>query len=206
MKQLLFIISVFILQISAGQDCVNVKYKLRGYFYAGTSQVDTSALGGFYADKNFPKKLTSEVSAYTQSNKLQIIVKTDLTTEFHEGVLGFKVFVVNKSDEVMKLLAQDSRLYIKRQVFYKNKWRDIEYLPGSWCGNSYHKVLIKPNEYWDFTAPCLNGKIVAKFRFQLYVDEKLTIYSNEFEGSFNKTQLKKEQGYKPNGIMDPYNN
>ena len=78
-------------------------------------------------------------------------------------------------------------------------------MPSSWCGNSYHSVFIKPNEYWDFTAPCLNGKIESKFRFELYVNEELTIYSNEFNGSFNRKQLKKEQGHKPIGIMDPYN-
>ena len=97
-------------------------------------------------------------------------------------------------------------MYLKRQVFYNNKWQDVEYLPSSWCGNSYHNVYIKPNEYWDFIAPCTAGKIEAKFRFKLSVNSNSTIYSNEFTGSFNKSQLKHEQGYKPIGIMDPYTN
>ena len=206
MKKLIFYLLILISQISFGQECLNVKFKLRGYFYAGTSQVDSTALGGFYEDKNSPKNLTSQISEYSKSNKLEIVVKPDLITEFEKGISGFKVFIVNKSDSIKELPAQDSRLYLKRQVFYKNEWRDIEYLPSSWCGNSYHSVFIKPNEYWGFTVPCLNGKIDAKFRFELYVNEELTIYSNEFNGSFNKKQLTKEQGHKPIGIMDPYNN
>ncbi|MBU3012311.1 hypothetical protein KO506_12920 [Polaribacter vadi] len=205
-KVILIALGIFASQISFGQECLNVKFKLRGYFYAGTSQVDSTALGGFYEDKNSPKNLTSEISEYSKSNKLEIIVKPELTAEFEKGILGFKVFIINKSDSISELPAQDSRLYLKRQVFYKNEWRDIEYLPSSWCGNSYHSVYIKPNEYWDFSAPCVKGKIKTKFRFELYINEKLTIYSNEFEGSFNKRQLKKEQGHKPIGIMNPYNN
>lgn len=205
-KTILFTIGILISLISFGQECLDVKFKLRGYFYAGTSQMDSTALGGFYEDKNAPKKLIPEISNYSKSNELQIIVKTDLTTEFDKGISGFKIFIVNKSDSIAELPAQDSRLYLKRQVFYNNEWKDIEYIPSSWCGNSYHSVYIKPNEYWKFTAPCLKGKISSKFRFQLYINNHLTIYSNEFQGSFNKTQINKEQGHKPNGIMDSYDN
>jgi len=203
---ILLTIGIFIYQISFGQDCLNVKFKLRGYFYAGTSQMDSTALGGFYEDLNSPQKLTSEITKYSKLKGLEIFVNTDLTAEFEKGISGFKVFLINKSDSIIELAAQDSRLYLKRQVFYKNEWKDIEYLPSSWCGNSYHSVYIKPNEYWDFTAPCLKGKVDAKFRFELNINDNLTIYSNEFEGSFNKRQLIKEQGHKPIGIMDPYNN
>lgn len=203
---ILLTIGIFIYQISFGQDCLNVKFKLRGYFYAGTSQMDSTALGGFYEDLNSPQKLTSEITKYSKLKGLEIVVNTDLTAEFEKGISGFKVFLINKSDSIIELAAQDSRLYLKRQVFYKNEWKDIEYLPSSWCGNSYHSVYIKPNEYWDFTAPCLKGKVDAKFRFELNINDNLTIYSNEFEGSFNKRQLIKEQGHKPIGIMDPYNN
>ncbi|MFI1771201.1 hypothetical protein [Thalassobellus citreus] len=202
------LLSIFILisQISIGQECLNVKFKLRGYFYVGTSQIDSTALGGFYEDQNSPKKLNTKSPELFIKKGLQLIAKTDSRTEFEKGIEGFKVFIVNKTDSIVEIPAQDSRLYLKRQVFYENKWQDIEYLPSSWCGNSYHSVFIKSNEYWDLKAPCLKGKIKSKFRFQLYINDNLTIYSNEFEGSFNKKQLKNEQGHKPIGIMDPYNN
>jgi len=206
MKKLVILSFIIITKAVFGQDCLNVQFKLRGYFYAGSSQVDSTAAGGFYEDSNNPKNLSSEIFKLSESGKLQIAVKPEATTAFEKGISGFKVFVINTSDSIQKLPAQDSRLYLKRQVFYKNQWRDIEYLPSSWCGNSYHSVFIKPNEYWDFTAPCLVGKIESKFRFELYVNDKMTVYSNVFDGSFNEKQLVKAQGYSPTGIMDPYEN
>jgi len=203
---LLLLAILFSTQISYGQECLNVKFKLRGYFYAGTSQVDSTAIGGFYEDTNAPKKIETDFENISLSNTFQMNVQVDSITKFGKNTKGFKVFVFNRTDSIIELSAQDSRLYIKRQVFYNNEWKDIEYLPSSWCGNSYHSVFIKPNEYWDFTAPYFAGKITSKFRFELYINENLSIYSNEFVGSFNKKQLKKEQGHKPVGLMDPYNN
>ncbi len=203
---LLLLAILFSTQISYGQECLNVKFKLRGYFYAGTSQVDYTAIGGFYEDTNTPKKIESSFKNTSLSDTFQMNIQVDSIVKFGKNTKGFRVYVFNKTDSIIELPAQDSRLYIKRQVFYKDEWKDIEYLPSSWCGNSYHSVFIKPNEYWDFIAPCLIGKIHSKFRFELYINENLSVYSNEFEGSFNKKQLKKEQGHKPVGIMDPYNN
>ena len=205
-KIILIIVWIFITQIAISQDCLNVKFKLRGYFYAGTSQVDSLAPRGFAVDQNSPKITVKKINRFSRDKKFQIVVKSDSVSEFTKGVKGFKVFVINRTDSLVGLPAQDSRLYLKRQVFHDGKWKDIEYLPSSWCGNSYHTVFIKPNEYWDFNVPCLTGKIEAKFRFELLVNENLIIHSNEFKGSFNKKQLKKEQGHNPLGIMDPYNN
>lgn len=202
----LFTTVLFTSVIVNAQECLDVNFKLRGYFYAGTSQVDSTALGGFYEGNNSPKQTTKEINGISSPDKFLVIVKTDSIAEFEKAISGFRVFVINRTDSIMGLSAQDSRIYLKRQVYYNNKWRDIEYLPSSWCGNSYHSVYIKPNEYWDFKAPCLKGKIETRFRFELYVNENLTVYSNEFQGSFNKRQLTKEQGHKPTGIMDPYNN
>ncbi|MCF7567283.1 hypothetical protein L3X37_02740 [Sabulilitoribacter arenilitoris] len=205
-KIIITTIWIFISQLVISQNCLDVKFKLRGYFYAGTSQTDSIAAGGFYEDQNSPKTIDNKINRLSSDEKFQIIAKNDSISEFSTDIKGFKVFVINKTDSIVKLPAQDSRLYLKRQVFYNDKWRDIEYLPSSWCGNSYHSVFIKPNEYWDFNAPCLTGKIEAKFRFELYVNENLIIYSNEFSGNFNKKQLIKEQGHKLVGLMDPYNN
>jgi len=191
---------------SQNLDCINVKYKLRGYLYAASSQADTMALGGFYEDNNRPKKIDKYIGEIASKDEYQLIVKTDSITAFNNGIKGYKLYLINNTDTIVTLAAQDSRLYIKRQVFYKNQWRDIEYLPSSWCGNSYHYVSLRPYEYWDFTFPCLDGKIEAKFRFILNMENNTTVISNEFDGAFNKRQLKKEQGHEPLGLMDPYNN
>ncbi|AHM63198.1 hypothetical protein D770_24765 [Flammeovirgaceae bacterium 311] len=207
MKKAILIILLFFAAIPLqAQECLNVKYKLRGYFYAGTSHEDSTALGGFYEDTNSPKPTNERIRQLSKPSQFQLIVKTDSLAEFQKGIKGFKVFLINNTDSIISLQAQDSRLNLKRQVFYNNQWQDVEYLPSSWCGNSYHSVFIKPSEYWDFIAPCLRGKHQAKFRFELAINEQEKIYSNEFSGSFNKSQLIKEQGHTPTSIMDPYDN
>lgn len=205
-KAILVIIGVLLTYSNiTAQECLDVNFKLRGYFYVGTSQEDSDALGGFYKANNSPIKITKEIKELSKTNSFQIIVQTDSIVEFEKGVIGFKVLIINATDSTVELPAQDSRIYLKRQVYFNDEWRDVEYLPSSWCGNSYHSVFIKSNEYWNLKAPCIQGKLNARFRFELIANESV-IHSNEFMGSFNKRQLNKEQGHKPNGIMDPYNN
>lgn len=111
------------------QECLNVKYKLRGYFYAGTSQEDSTALGGFYKDTNSPKVINENIKQLTKPSQFQLIVKTDSLAEFERDTTGFKVFLLNSTDATISLEAQDSRLNLKRQVFFNKQWQDVEYLP-----------------------------------------------------------------------------
>ena len=90
------------------------------------------------------------------------------------------------------------------------QWKDIEYTPRSWCGNSYHQIALEPGSYWTFTAAKYSGEIKTTLRIRLtYIDpsdEKsaLIAYSNEIEGSINPAQFWNKRAYSPNGIMDPY--
>lgn len=108
--------------------------------------------------------------------------------------------------------AQDSRLTMKLQAIDRNgDWRDIEYLPSSWCGNSYHFLYLPTDHYWKFVIPVYHGKIKTRIRAALsykksIVGASLWLYSNEFEGSINAGQFSKLPKYSPKGIMDPYNN
>ncbi|NRA91188.1 MAG: hypothetical protein HRU26_00635 [Psychroserpens sp.] len=190
---------------SYGQNCLELDYKLRGYFYAGSKINDSLVPGGYYADDNYPKPMSPYIFKDINTEQVQLIVEPELITNAAQDIPGFKVFLINGTSDIQALPAQDSRLYIKRQVFYKGAWVDIEYLPSSWCGNSYHELFIKPYQYWEFVVPFLKGKIEAKFRFELYISDDLTVYSNEFEGSFNEVQLERKQGYTPKNFMDPYN-
>lgn len=205
MKSLLLGITLLITSLGLSQECLNIGYKLRGYFYAGSAIKDTLSPGGFANSPNVPRDLIITPQNESKRKVLQLVVRQEPAV-FAGKYKGFIVTLRNTTNETISLSAQDSRLNIKRQVFYQGAWQDIEYLPSSWCGNSYHQVYIKPNQYWEFEAPCLEGKIEAKFRFELYVNENLTIHSNEFDGSFNTAQLKKEQGHTPTNIMDPYEN
>jgi hypothetical protein len=57
-------------------------------------------------------------------------------------------------------------------------WRDIEYLPGSSCGKSYHTLYLASGEYWEFV--------------------------NEIEGSVNGGQFWRRLDYYSVGSMNPY--
>lgn len=199
-----FLLTLCCIQYSSAQECLNIRYQLRSSCYAGTSLVDSAVSGGFEEFFNSPKALTPSIASYTKPNALQVVVRTDLTTIIGKNVQAFHVLVVNTSDSISRLPAQDGRLYLIRQVFYKDQWRDIEYLPSSWCGNSYYDVLIQPQAYWTFEVPCLRGRIRAKFRYKLSLEgDKANIYSNEFKGSFNKKQLTKRRAYESHDLMDP---
>lgn len=107
--------------------------------------------------------------------------------------------------------AQDSRLNLHLQAQgKKGNWRDIEYLPSSWCGNSYHTLYLPAGYQWSFAVPEYTGTLkthiraVLGYKQALDTEEQL-LYSNEIESSVNPDQFDKMATYKPNGIMDPYN-
>ena len=194
-------------------DCMN-----RGYFYAYSrpnNKYKRRFEGGFGESRNLPKIITSE-----NFPKKQLSVTVDSITQdtFQNKFIGYKVFVANKSKKIIAFNAQDSRLKMKVQALNENGiWRDIEYLPSSWCGNSYHTLTLNKNNYWTFITPKYEGEIKTRFRVELkYLDPndksekrrdqtEITIYSNEYEGSINPAQFWNKIQYFSNGLMDPYN-
>ncbi|HEY5745431.1 MAG TPA: hypothetical protein VIU12_05095 [Chryseolinea sp.] len=102
----------------------------------------------------------------------------------------------------------------------EGEWLDIEYLPSSWCGNSYHILKLNPGMCWTFTVPRYEGDFKTRLRMEVrYINPKrnpekytrrakdeLVLYSPEFEGSINPGQFWRQNTYIPSGIMDPYNN
>jgi hypothetical protein len=193
---------------------LNIDHMNRGYFYAYSKPNDED-IGGFGGSRNFPLKITTENFPI---NTLSIVVDQNKQDTIQNTYIGYKVFVSNRSKTNIDFNAQDSRLYMKVQAQNeKGIWKDIEYLPSSWCGNSYHTLTLEKMNYWAFNTPKYEGEIKTKLRIELkYLDPKeksdkrrnrkeMTIYSNEFEGSINPGQFWNKQQYYPNGIMDPYN-
>ncbi len=182
---------------------LNIDFMLRGNIYAKSSILDSTALGGFGSSSNLPIKI-DEKFTHTEEGlflKIDIIQLTTINGMYN----GYKLYIVNKTDTIVQLTASDSRLSVIAEVFYQGEWKPIEYLPSSWCGNSYHKVYLKQNEYWEFDVPKFTGKIKAKLRYKLTLRNGKYIYSNEIPTSFNKKQLEIKQGHNPTGLMDPYN-
>lgn len=215
MNTKLFLLGIFLLSIAvSGQKQaplkdMNVDFMLRGYFYAGTRIEDKEAFGGFGSSDNLPR--SSDVSMNFPIGQISIIAMPDEETVFYKEFKGMKVIVANTTAEQQSFAAQDSRLYIVQEALDTDgKWKAVEYLPSSWCGNSYHNVFLAPGDFWEFAAAKFHGKQKTKLRFRLQTKtdkQKVAyIYSNEFEGSINPKQFTVQKEYTPAGIMDPYNN
>lgn len=185
-----------------GMKDLNIDFMLRGHIYASSSIPDTQALGGFASSDNFPRKISDSTSFPEAGFFLKI--DTGRVLPLNGKFNGYAFYMVNKSDTTIKLNASDSRLPVIAEVFYKGRWKPIEYLPASFCGNSYHRVYLKQNEYWEFVVPKFSGKIKTRLRYRLMTDQGHFIYSNEIQTRINEKQLTSRQEYTPDGIMDPY--
>lgn len=68
------------------------------------------------------------------------------------------MYVVNNTTNKITFNAQDSRLYMKMQAKDSaGEWKDIEYLPSSWCGNSLMPKMA-------ITIKAENSKKVKKLK------------------------------------------
>jgi len=190
---------------------LNIDFMNRGYFTAYSSPgVNGDYSNGWAQSPNIPVRATGEEGF--MPNTFRVFIDTTAVIPLAAGFGGYRVAVSNMQKDTIKFNAQDSRLYMVMQAMTTDgKWKDIEYTPRSWCGNSYHQIALEPGSYWTFTAAKYSGEIKTKMRIRLlYVDpsnEKisLTAYSNEINGSINPAQFWNKREYYPNGIMDPYN-
>lgn len=197
---------------------LNIAYMNRGYFYAYSLPEipDTHRGGGWYIDDNYPQKISDNLNV--PRKQLSLRVDTNRRGTMYEAYHSYAVYVLNDLDSTISFEAQDSRLYMKVQAKdEQGNWRDIEYLPSSWCGNSYHSIELPSAHYWRLETPVYEGGFKTKLRIALefikseiredeytYAKEKGIVYSNEYNGSVNLAQFWRKTAYHPGGIMDPY--
>lgn len=188
----------------------NIDFMNRGYFYAfSTREGKYANIGGWGVSSNTFRTVKESLKFPPQ--QLSLIVKDQEIVPFYNEYQGMKLYVANMAEDTMVFDAQDSRLYMKIQAQdQEGNWKDIEYLPSSWCGNSYHYLYLPKDHYWEFTIPVYEGEYTTRLRAELRYktgieEDSRIIYSNEFEGSVNPGQFWRKSGYSPSGIMDPYN-
>lgn len=206
MRIILFLVLAFSIGCSSGrsqESDLDIDYMLRGYCYASSSIIDSLAAGGFGESKNKARQIDGNFQ-YDESNVLKILIDTTQTTLFGERYNGYKLLILNYTDSISGFLASDSRLPLIAEAYVEGQWEPIEYLPSSWCGNSYHMVYLLPNEYWEFSIPKYGGSNKVQIRYKLEISNNHWIYSNPITSMINKQQLSEKQGHDPNGIMDPY--
>jgi len=184
----------------AAQNFVNTKVMTRSYCYAG-SIADPDALGGYGKSDNQPRKVRRNSSG----KGLYLLAQPTVVTSWQKQP-GMRLVLVNQTANRLSFAASDSRLSIIQEAQDDaGKWRPIEYLPSSWCGNSYHCVFLPVNHFWSFAAPRYQGTAATKLRFALQLDKDTTLYSNEFAGSINPEQFTTKEGHTATNLMDPYN-
>ena len=128
-----------------------------------------------------------------------------------------KVFIVNKTDSIVLFNAQDGRLNAVVQALDRHgNWKDIEYLPRAWCGNSYHTLSLEANQAWELATAIYTGSFNTKLRLKVaYVNpednrkdrwerKENIIYSNEYKGSINPAQFWRKIHYYSRSLMNPY--
>jgi hypothetical protein len=190
---------------------LNIDYMNRGYFYASSKyKKGLAGFGGWGSSDNSSKQISAD--GVFLPNTFQIVIDPGQRTKWADKYDAIKLFVANTSGDTLYFDAQDSRLYLKIQAQdRKGEWKDIEYLPRSWCGNSYHSLFLAPNELWEFATPVYQGEFKTKIRAQLLFKKSQEqeigdiIYSNEIDGHVNPGQFWHKREYYPGGLMDPYN-
>lgn len=185
-------------------DSVDVDFQLRGHCYAFSSASHAKPSNGEAHSGNVAQPIDESFMA----QGLYLAINEKELVKIDNRYLGHKLYLVNADDTATSFNAQDSRLNIIAEVLNeKGFWVPITYLPSSWCGNSYHTVVLGSGEYWSFDVPVFNGKVKTKLRYSLSDGDKQKIISNEIVADINSGQLnpKSKQGHTVSGIMDPYN-
>ncbi len=181
-------------------EAANLPYMLRGYFRAASH---VSVPSGYAISDNRPSKIGDPVPPGVLS-----LVAFPHRPERFEGLhAGFRVVLANATTEAIDFPASDSVLSVVREALDETgSWRPVEYLPRSWCGNSYHSVSLPPGEAWTFVAPVYTGTMETRMRFVLLGEDGKTprLISNEFPGRVNQAQFTQRQGHSPTSVMDPY--
>jgi hypothetical protein len=185
-------------------DSVDIDYQLRGNCYAYSSKKNALPSNGEAHSHNLPKPVNGQFpdsGFYLKINEKQL-VKID------SNYLGYKLYLINSSNNKVELEAQDSRLNIVAEAWNPtNKtWMPVTYLPSSKCGNSYHKVILDKDEYWEFEISVFKGSMKTRLRYVLLLENDKKVISNEIQAFLNPGQFNREskQGHQPKNIMDPY--
>lgn len=174
---------------------------IRGYFLAGGN---TRGLAGFTRSSDLPLPIPWR---HEQIGGVRIIADPNRRTRLTDGGAAFIVWITNETDESVWFDASDSRLFVVREALHWNgEWTAVEYVPRSWCGNSYHRVELPARTLWEFAAPVYDGALMVSMRFVLSIHKRGSepIYSNVFRGRVTLDQFEKKARYSPRGIMDPY--
>jgi hypothetical protein len=164
----------------------------RGVYPVGSRVRDRQAPGGFGPCARYPKDLGDR--DWSEPGKLSVVAFPDEAVRFGK-YRGLTVRLINRTGETVAFQACDSCLYLVQEArTAADDWRPIESLPEAICGNSFHRVFLKPNQYWEFPAPRYEGPVKTRLRLRLDPGgeqdrSRPPVYSSEFDGSIHMGQF-----------------
>lgn len=191
---------------------LNIAYMARGYNYVFPSDYKRASYSRDTSTKHLCLAKKIESVLQFPMNQLGIIARPTAIDTFQKRFWGFKAYIFNTTKDTLNIDVQDNCLYLTMQALdKKGVWRDIEYSPRSWCGNSYYDVALCPNEYWGLTVPIYDGDFETTLRLAFLPKKAhknepppITIYSNTFKGKINPAQFWNKEGHTATNLMDPY--
>ncbi|RTQ48167.1 WG repeat-containing protein [Hymenobacter gummosus] len=195
----------------AAPQPLNLDYMNRAQYAAASAEplARYAGYGGWGGSDNQARPLTARAAP---PRRLSVQVSEAATARYAESWAGHQLRIANTTADTVLFDAQDSHLYLNVQARdARGQWQDIEYVPSSWCGNSYHTLFLAPGQYWQLTVPAFSGSFKTRLRVKLLrqnpqdQENPLVVYSNEFAGGVNPGQFWRKPGYSPAGLMDPYN-
>jgi hypothetical protein len=166
---------------------VTAKARLQGAYPVGSRLPDKGAIGGFGPCDNYPFDLGGK--DWGMKGQVSLVAFPDEPVAYFKH-RGIAVRLVNRSGGVVSFQACDSYLILVQEARDANgRWRAIESPPEALCGNSLHRVLIKPDQYWQFPARVYAGPIKTKARLCLDRSAGQLLYSNEFDAAVSPGQF-----------------
>ncbi len=146
---------------------LDIDHMLRGYFYAWSIEPDSNRLVDAWALRvNNARRIRGDEGFAADAITLHVRPNED--TLWMNAFRGMKVYLANTTDSTLIFPTQDNRLYVIVQAKDRQgRWREIEYLPSSWCGNSYYDVDLPPGQYWTFATPMQAGDHTTTLRLRL---------------------------------------
>ena len=171
----------------SGARPVRASGKLRGIYPVGSKLPDRQAPGGFGPCDNYPFPLGDK--PWGTKGAVALVAFADEPVAYFKN-LGFAVRLINRTGGTVSFPACDSCLQLVREAQdASGQWRAIEFTEQPICGNSFHRVFLKSNQYWQFPARTYEGPTKTKLRFRLDRGGEPVLYSNEFDGAVTAAQF-----------------
>jgi hypothetical protein len=104
-------------------------------------------------------------------------------------VKALPVYIINQTKKSIVISEQETELFLIQEALDKNgKWKPIEYMTFSDCGDSFSEYILRPNYYLMTKVYKYKGGFETLIRIKMASDTIIT-YSKPFRGSINLSQF-----------------